>query len=177
METEVVKDVWLCFKDQVFDLDPGFLLQFVKFVFRKVAVSEWNPFHFLAQVSLTAFHVCATGSHSLLDILDAGLCHNWRFDWVQFCVFNAFMLLFFKSHVFAQKELLVVGRVEEVHALLNLLTRHDRVVVHRLQQLRVLTSEVERELRAILAHELLALLTLDLPGVHGGLVRQGRLPH
>ena len=75
----------------------------------------------------------------------------------------------------AQEELLVVRRVEKVHSLFYFLARHDRVVVHRLEQGCVLPREVDEEFWTILTHQLLTLIAFDLPGVHWSLVGQSWL--
>ena len=87
------------------------------------------------------------------------------------------LLWIVEGHVFPQKELLVVWHVKVVHSLLDVLTGHDRIVVHRLEQLRVFPRKVQVQLRAVLSHELFALLVLDLPRIHGCLVGQCRVPH
>ena len=73
--------------------------------------------------------------------------------------------LVFKRHVLPQKELLIIWRVEIVHALLDFLRGHYCVVIHRLQQLRVLPAKVYLHLRLVaLVHDL-AVVAFQLPRV------------
>ena len=78
--------------------------------------------------------------------------------------------LVFKRHVLPQKELLIIWRVEIVHALLDFLRGHYCVVIHRLQQLRVLPAKVYLHLRLVaLVHDL-AVVAFQLPRVDRRLV-------
>lgn len=67
----------------------------------------------------------------LNDIIQARLVNNPRLFIQRFDLFWCRLgSLVVKSHVLPELELLVVGRVEEVHALFDLFRGHDRIVVH-----------------------------------------------
>ena len=178
VEAQVVEDVFVRFEDQVLNLDPRLLLQLRNLVLCKDSIPQWHILLvfgfsllglllFLCCLALHALivHEREAGVHCRLALSHAGVIHA-------VCSF-----LVFEGHVLPQEELLIIWRVEIVHALLDFLRGHYCVVVHRLEQLRGLPAKVYLHLRLIaLVHDP-PVVAFELPRVDGRLVWKHLLAH
>lgn len=164
MPAQVVQNVRLCFEYHVFDLNPGLFFQLFDLVLSELPIAQGNLSNILLLVNWLLMWVLLVGlivSFSLLYFVLLGYSFNYIFQarlvdnprlFIQ--RFNLFWCkrgnLVIKSHVLPELELLVVGCVEKVHALLDFFRGHNSIVVHGLDQCCVLSAEVYKHLRTVL---------------------------